>query len=226
MKTDSPEHKIENTETSVKKRMIEQQQRNEARIAIETRRSTSRHMDIKENASRSNDRINHPEKKVVNDRLEKAMSTLSKKKYEEIKHVADGGNKSAQKILDKWTKSTEQGKLGPAARGNTADSGTKNWKMLTREIIKNDPKIPKEVRTHYEQQDSRIIKDLEKRKDTDVRIKNLLDNEERLKDYLARRNSEPPGYDLGHQPGDKLGDKPGRLENKDMNEHRGRRFRL
>lgn len=172
----------------------------------------------------TDDKVEH---KTANDKLEKAKSAYSEKKIEEIKHAAAEGDKRAQGILPKWETSVEEGRIGPAARGKTAYGGTEDWTMATRESIKKDSNIPKEVKANYEQQDSRIKKSLNERANGgDKRAQNIIDDPKKLEDYLARRNREPPGFELGHRLGDKLGDKTGKLENIDMNRGKGKRIGL
>lgn len=168
---------------------------------------------------------------------ESSQSRLAEKKLGEIRRAAAEGDKNAKGVLPKWEKHIKQdGKIyecGPAARGKTikTENGDfKDWKVATRDAIKNDRNTPKEAKEHYAQQDSRIKKSLEERaertKHPDTYAKNLLNDKDRLNDYYAKRNSEPPGYQLGHCPGDKLAAKLGRLENSDMNTNRGRKYKI
>jgi hypothetical protein len=76
-------------------------------------------------------------------------------------------------------------------------------------------------------QDARTLKGLIERANKGEKYaQDLLKDTKRKEDYLAGKNTEPPGYDLGHHLGDKLGEKPGRLESSDMNRGKGTRTGL
>ncbi|RPJ70064.1 MAG: hypothetical protein EHM20_15790 [Alphaproteobacteria bacterium] len=122
-------------------------------------------------------------------------------------------------------------KLGPAHR-------SEEWRIITRKgilqnagIIQDNNKEkklkpPKHVIGWYNQEKNRILKELRQNADTgDTTAKDILKNENLKEEYLVERMRDPPGYDLGHQLGDKLADKPGRLEFSYDNRDRGRRFR-
>lgn len=190
-----------------------------------------------------------PTSQEMKEQMREHEDILARRKLEEIRSRAAAGDEKAKKILPDWEKrfeNAEKGKLnkmkfGPAHR-------SEEWKITTRKGIiqearKSDqyykkkgnplkpekPNLPKHVIGWYKQEEKRILKELQHSADVGNKFaKDILKNEnlKQLDEYLVENMRDPPGYDLGHQLGDKLADKPGRLESSYDNQNRGRRFRL
>ena len=75
----------------------------------------------------------------------------------------------------------------------------------------------------------KLIKDRRKYRSRITRKTNQADKMETTDgafEWKIKKGKLPKGWDYGHQYGDKLGQKAGRLENTDMNRHRGRKYNL
>ena len=183
-------------------------------------------------------------------KIENAVKKFQKTpEFKMLLEEKEKGNKEAIKFFEEWVKWRQAWKnrknlklMGPAFRWKimSIEDGKlvfKDWTQETRRAILTNPGTPRWVKgfyqNKYDQEIMRLRAVIASGNNNGGRITkarkaltDMLDPEKKLDIMLKKFSKLPPGYQLGHRHGDKMGQLPGVLEDAATNGHKGRKYGL